>query len=347
MNLQEVRAAAKEKLKGWCRVCPHCNGRACAGEVPGMGGVGSGASFMENVRALDGWRLNLRTLHQVAAPDPAVEFFGLPLGMPVMGAPIAGASYNLGGAISEEEMVRAFTEGCNQAGSLSWTGDGVSEALFTLGLEAVAAQGGRGVPTIKPRGVKEIIKRIRLAEDAGAAAVAIDVDGAAFKTMAEHGQAVGPTGPGQIAELAASTDLPLILKGIMTPDEATLAASLGVKGIVVSNHGGRVLECSRGTADALPGIAAAVKGRLAVIVDGGIRSGSDVLKALALGADYVLVGRPLVIGAAGGGAEGVRLTMQAIENALVSSMLLTGTPTPDLAGQKILCRADSHCNSGR
>jgi len=338
MNLQEVRAAAKDKLKGWCRVCPVCNGRACAGEVPGMGGVGTGAAFMENIRALEAWKLNLRTLHDASSPDPSVELFGTVLSLPVMGAPIAGSAYNLGGALSEEDLVNAFTGGCCGAGTISWTGDGAEPSLYLTGLAAIKARGGKGIPTIKPRGTEEIIKRIRLAEEAGALAVAIDVDAAGFHSMAAKGQPVGPIKAGDIAALVAATPLPLILKGIMTPDEAVLAASLGVSGIVVSNHGGRVLESCPGTADVLPGIAAAVKGKIRIILDGGVRSGADVLKALALGADCVLVGRPLVTAAVGGGAEGVALALRGLSDAFLSALLLTGTSAARHVSPRVLTR---------
>jgi len=342
MEMKDIRAAAREKLKGWCRVCPICNGRACAGEVPGMGGAGTGAAFMENIRALEAWKLNLRTLHDAETPDMSTELFGIPLSVPIMGAPIAGASYNLGNALSEEELAHAFVAGCRDAGTISWTGDGVDLSLFDQGLAAIKAAGGMGIPTVKPRGVDAIIKRIRLAEEAGAVAVAVDVDAAGFHSMAAKGQPVGPTTARDITALVGATSLPVILKGIMTPDEAALAASLGAGGIVVSNHGGRVLESCPGTADVLPDIAAAVKGKLKIILDGGIRSGSDVLKALALGADCVLVGRPLAVAAVGGGAQGVSTALRGMAGNLLSALLLTGTRNVNTVPPRILVRSQQH-----
>jgi 4-hydroxymandelate oxidase len=114
------------------------------------------------------------------------------------------------------------------------------------------------------------------------------------------------------------------LKGIMSPDEAELAVESGVAAIVVSNHGGRVLDYVPGTADVLADIVEAVDGEAAVLVDGGIRSGADALKMLALGADAVLVGRPLAIAAVGGGREAVTALLTRYTDELRSAMILTG-----------------------
>ena len=163
-----------------------------------------------------------------------------------------------------------------------------------------------------------------MAEEAGALAVAIDVDAAGFHSMFAQGLTVGPTKPADIGAIVAATHLPVIVKGIMAPDEASLAASLGVAGIVVSNHGRRVLESSLGTADVLPGIASVVKGKTRIFFDGGVRNGVDVLKVLALGAEGVLIGWPMLAAAAGGGSRGVRLFMNKLEEDLVRAMTLTG-----------------------
>ena len=324
MDIKQIRDAAREKLKPHCRVCPSCDGRACAGEVPGVGGIGTGESFMENVKALAAWKLHIRTLHDSAPFDTTLDLWGFTLTNPIMGAPLAGLAAHFQKKLDEQEIVDAILSGCLAGGSLGWIGDGVNPAMFTASLELVKRYKGRAIVTIKPRGVQEIMKRIRMAEEAEALAVAIDVDAAGFHAMATRGQPVGPTKPADIAAIVAGTHLPVILKGIMTPDEAALAASLGVAGIVVSNHGGRVLESSLGTADVLPGIAAAVSGKTRIFFDGGVRNGVDVLKALALGAEGVLVGRPFIVAAAGGGAQGVRMIIDSMEEDLVRAMTLTG-----------------------
>jgi len=111
-----------------------------------------------------------------------------------------------------------------------------------------------------------------------------------------------------------------------------------VDAIVVSNHGGRALDHLQGTAEVLSLIAQAVKGKMTIFVDGGIRSGVDVLKMLALGADAVLVGRPLAIGAVGGQAEGVELVIKKLADELKAAMVLTGTADVTAVSQDILVK---------
>ena len=103
MDIKEVRANAKERMKGFCRVCPVCDGRACAGETPGMGGIGTGSAFKNNVAAFAGVRLNMRLIHEVKKPVTETEVLGFRLRLPVLAAPIGGTSFNMGGALSEAE----------------------------------------------------------------------------------------------------------------------------------------------------------------------------------------------------------------------------------------------------
>jgi isopentenyl diphosphate isomerase/L-lactate dehydrogenase-like FMN-dependent dehydrogenase len=111
----------------------------------------------------------------------------------------------------------------------------------------------------------------------------------------------------------------------MTVEDAVLAAEAGAYGIVVSNHGGRVLDFSPGTADVLPAIASTLKDKVVILVDGGVRTGTDVLKMLALGADAVMLGRPFTIAAMGGLQTGVEKLIDKIKSELVQAMILTGT----------------------
>ena len=124
--------------------------------------------------------------------------------------------------------------------------------------------------------------------------------------------------------LKSISPLPLVIKGIMTAEDAVLAVDHGVAGIVVSNHGGRQLDSTLGSLDALPDVVAAVRGRIEVYLDGGIRRGTDVLKALALGANAVLVGRPILWGLALGGADGVRAVLDELHTELDTAMALAG-----------------------
>jgi isopentenyl diphosphate isomerase/L-lactate dehydrogenase-like FMN-dependent dehydrogenase len=336
MNWQEIKKIAKEKLKPYCRVCPVCNGVACAGEVPGMGGVGTGSSFKANFEALNRIKLNLLTIHDVRNPDTEIEFFGQKLSLPVMAAPITGTTYNMGGAITEDVYTQEVIVGSIMAGTVGWTGDGADPLMYGSGIDAIKKNDGKGIPIIKPRAQDEIIKRIRLAEEAGALAVGVDIDGAGLVTMALKGQPVSPKSPSEIEELVKATKLPFILKGIMTLKEAEIAYNLGVSAIVVSNHGGRILDHTPGVAEVLPEIADKLKGKITIIADGGVRSGVDVLKLLALGADAVLIGRPVVVAVFGGGREALKLYFDTIKSELKQAMLLTGVASVKNVPKEIL-----------
>jgi 4-hydroxymandelate oxidase len=127
-------------------------------------------------------------------------------------------------------------------------------------------------------------------------------------------------------DLRSATRLPIVLKGIMTGEDATLAVEHGAAGLVVSNHGGRQLDGTLGTLDVLPEIVDAVAGRAEVYLDGGVRRGTDVLKALALGARAVLVGRPVLYGLAIGGAAGVKAVLEHLRMELDRALALVGRP---------------------
>ena len=325
-KLDDVLKAAREKLYPRCRVCPECDGQACAGEMPGLGGIGSGMSFKNNYTALQHVRLNMRTLHGASKPDLTTTLFGQKLDMPILTASLGGTTYNMGGKMSEEDFIEALFGGAAKLGTMSLVADGTEDPLETyqIRLKAITKY-GRGIGVIKPRDQAEIVRRIRLIEAAGATAVAVDVDSAGRAARAAKlGQIIEPKTAKHLRELVASTKLPFIVKGIMTPDEALIALDVGAKAIVVTNHGGRNLDHTPGTIEVLPAIAEKVKGRMTVLADGGIRHGADALKFLALGADAVLVGRPVVRGAHGGGAEGVQLVLEKMRGELAEAMVMTG-----------------------
>lgn len=140
-----------------------------------------------------------------------------------------------------------------------------------------------------------------------------------------------------IAWLAANTALPIVVKGILDPDDALLAIEHGARGIVVSNHGGRVLDTLPASIDALPAVAAAVAGRVPLLLDGGIRRGTDVFKAIALGAQAVLIGRPYLHALAAAGALGVAHVVRTLREELEACMALTGCATLEaLAPDRLL-----------
>jgi len=325
MEWSEVKMNAKERFHGACRVCPVCNGIACAGEVPGMGGVGTGMGFRNNVSALAAIKMNLRTVHRVSSPFLAATLFGQELSMPVLAAAIGGTAMNMKAELSEAEYSAAVVSGSVQAGVLAMTGDGPKPEVFEGGLNAIRAEQGRGIAIIKPREPERIVKLANEAAQAGAVAFGIDIDAAALINMTRMGQPVGPKSFAELEYIKRNTRIPFIVKGIMTVDDALACVEAGVDAIVVSNHGGRSMDSTPGTVEVLPAIAKSVQGRLVVMADGGVRTGIDVLKMLALGAEFVLVGRPVIVGAVGGAAEGVRMVMDRIAAELRTAMVLTGT----------------------
>ncbi|MES2633976.1 MAG: alpha-hydroxy acid oxidase [Pseudomonadota bacterium] len=139
--------------------------------------------------------------------------------------------------------------------------------------------------------------------------------------------------------LVSTSRLPVILKGLLHPLDAKLALSLGVSAVIVSNHGGRTLDTSIATATALPRIADAVGDALPLLVDGGIRRGTDVLKAIALGARAVLVGRPIIWGLANAGAVGVAHVLRLLIDELEMAMVLCGEPRLDAVRRELLDQA--------
>ena len=326
MKVTEVRENAKKRFAGTCKVCKICNGIACAGEVPGMGGAGTGQSFINNIEALKKIKLKLSTLHDATDPVMNIDIWGNKLSAPIMTAPINGSSINFGGYLEESNFIELTASAANDMNLLAMTGDTADYECYKHGLTAIDNV-GKGIPTIKPRDVDSIIERIRMAEKSNATAIAIDVDGSGITTMALSGQPVGPLNRKMLEQIIKSTELPVILKGIMTVKEAEIVVEVGAKGIVVSNHGGRVLDGVAGVAEVLESISDKVKGKIIIMADSGVRSGVDIYKYLALGADIVLIGRPIIIGAVGGGKEGVETILGSMKNELYRAMILTGCKT--------------------
>jgi isopentenyl diphosphate isomerase/L-lactate dehydrogenase-like FMN-dependent dehydrogenase len=153
---------------------------------------------------------------------------------------------------------------------------------------------------------------------------AIDVDSAGLVNMALMGTPVFPKSVEELCTITSSTKIPLIIKGVMTAECAKKALKAGAYGIVVSSHGGRVLADAPAPCSMLPEIRQAVGDKLKIFVDGGIRSGADVFKAIALGADAVLIGRPYAVSVFGGGVEGVEFYTKKIGAELIETMIMTG-----------------------
>ena len=343
MDLNEVRREAKPKLKGYCGVYKVCDGdpsRLCMGlkygDFPGMGGAGSGMSFRNNFLALDAIKLKMRVVGEPFEPDTSFKFFGKDLSMPVMGASTSGTKYSIGDAITEGGLSVAVVNGCKDAGSIGWRGDGAATIEVNPNLQAIEDAGGHGVQIFKPVEQELLLRRIKDAEERGIMATGVDLDGFGSQNMAKIGYPVYRKSLTDLKEIVRSTRLPVIFKGVMTVEDADAIMESGAAALVVSNHGGRVLDHTPGTAEVLPAIVDHVDGNLPVFVDGAVRSGWDALKMMALGADGVLIGRDLIRAAVGGGAEGVRLHMEFMQKTLVSAMRMTDSPDLRSIGPRIL-----------
>jgi len=326
MEYNEILENARKNMSGRCLVCKECNGITCRGLIPGPGGKGSGSSFIRNYQKLQEIKINMDLIYSKTDVNTSVELFGKTFKYPFFAASISAVKLHYPGHFTEEEYANSIVFGCKAAGTIGFTGDGESKDCYMSGLEAIKLTGGWGIPTIKPWGVEDVIDRIRQAEKVGAPAVAMDIDAAGLPVLAKDKQ-IAPKSVEDIRGIVESTKLPFIVKGIMTVSSAIKVLEAGAYGIVVSNHGGRVLDHTPATVEVLPEIVKAVKGKMKILVDGGVRSGIDVFKMLALGADGVLIGRPYAVAAYGGGEQGVALYTEKIGAELKQTMIMTGCST--------------------
>ena len=329
MNFQDVMKEAKADIGPYCKVCPVCNGIACKGQIPGPGGKATGSVFIRNYAKIQDIKVNLDTLYGKTKTDTTLELFGKTFDLPVFTAPVGAVQMHYSDKYNDLTYSQAVLEGARQSGTVAFTGDGAVDAVYEGTIEAIKALGGWGIPTIKPWEMPTIDKKVKMAEDAGAMAIAMDIDAAGLAFLAKQDKPVGPLSMEQLKQITSSNKLPFILKGVMTVKGALKALEAGVSAIVVSNHGGRVLDQTPATIEVLPEIVEAVQGRMKVLIDGGFRSGLDVFKALALGADGVMICRPFVTAVFGGGQEGVIAYYDQLKTELVDAMVMTGANTLD------------------
>ncbi len=337
MTYQELLERAKERIAPQCRVCKECNGVVCKGEIPGTGGKGSGAAFKISVDFLSSVKIKLDTIYENEGQDTAASLFGKTFKYPFFVAPIGGMDLNYNGAITESEYDEAVVFGSIKAGTAAFTGDGANDSFFLDSLPIIKKANGMVVPTLKPWKNDKVLEKLKMVEDVNAMAFAMDIDSAGLINLALAGKPVSAKSVKELSEITSSTKIPFIVKGIMTREGALKAIEAGAYGIVVSSHGGRVLEHAPAPCSMLPEIREAVGDKLKIFVDGGIRSGSDVFKAIALGADAVLIGRPYVIAAFGGGAEGVEIYTEKIGSELRDVMIMSGCKKlSDITRDKII-----------
>ena len=324
MDYQDVLTAARIQVGPHCKACPVCDGRACGYTMPGPGTKYPGRTATRNYEKWQELLVNMDTLVPNAEPDVSFTLFGRTFAAPIFVAPIGGMKLHYGPKYTDQEYNAILLPAAANAGSMAFAGDNVDPAIMQDAIARMATVGGMGCPTIKPWNREAVFEKLDAANEAGVFACAMDVDGAGLPFLKAMNPNAGSKSVAEMREFVDYAKMPFIIKGIMTPAGARKAVEAGAAGIVVSNHGGRVQGGVPSTAEVLPAIADAVKGETVIFVDGGIRSGVDVFRALALGADAVLIGRPVVTAIYGAGEEGYRVYMDKIVGELASTMTMCG-----------------------
>lgn len=317
------------------------------------GGSGDEQTLHDNVAAYRRWQLRPRALVDVSGATTATTVLGAEVSMPLLVAPVA--FQRMAHPDGEPAMARAAAA----AGTVMVLSTLATSSPADVAAAAPDARRWFQLYIFRDRGVTRAL--IEQAEDAGFEAIALTVDVPrlgrrerdlrtgfvipAEVTVPSFATAAGKATAGtpadmfslmdpavtwdDLEELVSDCNLPVLVKGIITAEDATLAVEHGAAGVVVSNHGGRQLDGALATIDALPEIADAVDGRIEVLVDGGIRRGADVVKALALGARAVLAGRAPLWGLAARGEQGAREVLELLREEIELAMILTGAASPE------------------
>ena len=324
MTYEEVLSNAKTCMGEFCKACPVCNGKACSNKVPGPGSKGSGTVAIRNY---DKWQelcINMDTICENKPLDLTSEIFGRTFKYPIFAAPIGAMKLHYGDKYDDLEYNDILVSSCADAGIAAFTGDGTNPAVMEGAARAIKQKDGNGIPTVKPWDINTLKEKLAMIKDAGSFAVAMDIDAAGLPFLKNLTPPAGSKTVEELREIVKEAEVPFIIKGIMTVTGALKAKEAGAAAIVVSNHGGRVLDQCPATAEVLAEIADAVGNDMKILVDGGIRSGVDIFKALALGADAVLIGRPFVPAVYGGGAEGVAAYTAKLAAELEDTMAMCG-----------------------
>ena len=324
MLYKEILQNAREHCGPYCKACPVCDGRACRNAMPGPGAKGTGTGAMRNYDAWQNIFLNMDTICENGPVDTTCTLFGEQYALPVLAGPVGAVKLHYGDKFTDRQYNDILVPACAQAGIAAMTGDGTDPDVFTAAARAIGANGGTGIPTVKPWDRDTVFAKLDAAKASGARVFAMDVDAAGLPFLKGLNPPAGSKTVAELREIIEYAGVPFILKGIMTVRGARKALEAGAAGIVVSNHGGRVQDGLPATAQVLPAIAEAVKGQMTVLVDGGIRSGLDICKALAMGADGCVLARPYVTMVYGGGAEGVKLLTQKLRSELADTMAMCG-----------------------
>jgi len=336
LNLHDYEAAAREQLdvNAWEYF---------------RGGAGDEVTMRENRAALERLTLRPRVLVDVAEVDTRTTVLGTPVALPVLAAPVALQK------LAHPDGEAATARACAAAGTIMVLSTSATMRPAAVAAAAPGAPRWFQVYVFNDRAITQGL--IDEACAAAYSALVLTVD-AAILGRREGALRVGFHIPDELevagdifgdidssvswrdVEWLAGHGLPVVLKGIVTAEDALLAVEHGAAGVVVSNHGGRQLDGAPASIEALEEVVAAIDGRAEVYLDSGIRRGTDVLRALALGARAVLVGRPVVYGLAAGGQAGVRHVFELLQAELELGLRLVGAPTvADVGREHVAWRA--------
>lgn len=336
MTYQDILTNARTCIGPHCKACPVCNGRACGATMPGPGAKGVGDTAIRNYDAWKRIRINMDTIAENVQPDTSFDFFGHKMKYPFFAGPVGAVNLHYGDKLDDVGYNDILVSACADAGIAAFTGDGTNPAVMEAACKAIAASGGVGIPTVKPWDVNTLKEKFALVQSSGCFAVAMDIDAAGLPFLQNLQPPAGSKTVEELADVVRAAGKPFIVKGIMTADGAKKALEAGATAIVVSNHGGRVLDQCPASAEVLYDIAKVVNGRMKIFVDGGIRTGVDIFKAICLGADGVLIARPYVTAVYGGGAEGVAVYTEKLGAELVDTMKMCGAARLSDLSEKFL-----------
>lgn len=310
--------------------------------------AGDGFAARANRAAWDALPLWPRVLRPLADLHTGIELFGQDWPSPLLVAPMALQHL----AHRDAELATALAASAQGAGMVLSAQSSVPLEVLAQAVVADEDRGPLWYQLYFAEGRAGTLEQVRRAEAAGFEALVLTVDASARAPRPGPG-AGGAPAPAlsleqllaqaptwdDIAWLKANTELPLLLKGVLHPLDAREAAGLEVDGLIVSNHGGRVLDAAPATAHALPRIADAVGDNLPLLVDGGIQRGTDIVKALALGARAVLVGRPVLYGLATSGAAGAAHVLRLLRDEFALALAQCGLRHPAEASRELLLDA--------
>lgn len=327
MKVEQILQKSRENMNDLCKSCPVCNGRACRNTIPGPGAKGSGTVAIRNYDAWKNIHLVMDTICENTPVSTQTNLFGHTFRLPVFAGPVGAVSMHYGDAYVDQTYNKVLVKACKDAGIMAFTGDGMDDQIMIGSTQNIKENDGIGVPTIKPWAKEMVVEKLKLAKEADALAIAMDIDAAGLPFLKGFVPPAGRKNVKELKEIVQEIDVPFIVKGILSVKGALKAKEAGAAAIVVSNHGGRVLDDTPATADVLEEIVQAVGKDMTILVDGGIRSGQDIFKALALGADGVLIARPFVNMIYGAQEEGVKALVDQLEQELIDTMEMCGAST--------------------